>query len=84
MALDTRAAGTAAGTAAEMVQRGSHANANANANANEWITITIPYEQYDGTSGFSRRVIVKHNCSGPPLLIMDVTPAYMALVNDGQ
>jgi hypothetical protein len=51
--------------------------------ANEWITVTVPYEQYDGTSGFSRRVVVSHNCSGAPLLVTDVNAAYLVLVADG-
>jgi hypothetical protein len=29
----------------------------------EWITVTVSYEQYKGTSGFSRSVAVAHNCS---------------------
>jgi hypothetical protein len=49
----------------------------------EWITITVPYEQYEGTSGFSRRLEVSHNCSGEPLLITDVNVAYLALTDYG-
>lgn len=61
-------------------------NATANATAtgaHEWILVTVPYEQYDGTSGFSRRVVVSHNCSGAPLIITDINVAYLALVDDG-
>eukprot|EP01051_Picozoa_sp_SAG22_P015958 SAG22_NODE_2168_length_2899_cov_1.834286_2_plen_545_part_01 len=58
-------------------------NATRGRSGNEWITITVPYEQYDGTSGFSRRVVVSHNCSGGPILIQDVNVAYLALASDG-
>lgn len=47
------------------------------------IVVTVPYEQYDGTSGFSRRVEVSHNCSGAPLLIKAINVAYLTLADDG-
>eukprot|EP00040_Diaphanoeca_grandis_P013675 m.69130 g.69130 ORF g.69130 m.69130 type:complete len:822 (-) comp24054_c0_seq2:107-2572(-) len=50
---------------------------------NEWITFTVHYEQYDGTSGFSRGVAVLHNCSSASLFIANINVAYLALVNDG-
>jgi hypothetical protein len=51
--------------------------------SNEWITVTVPYELYEGTSGFSRRVVVSHNCSGASLLVMDVIVEYLALSDNG-
>ena len=48
-----------------------------------WVIITVLYEQYDGTSGFSRRVAVGHNCSGAPLLVDGMNVAYLSLVADG-
>jgi hypothetical protein len=55
----------------------------AGTNDDGWVTVTVAYEQYDGTSGFSRRLMVSHNCSGATLLLMQVHTAYMGLANSG-
>ena len=46
------------------------------------ITITIAYEQYRGTSGFVRRVIVAHNCTAN-INVTDISTAYLSLRNNG-
>ena len=54
------------------------------ADGSGWITVTVQYEHYEGTSGFSRRVVVSHNCSGGALLsVVDVNVAYLSLVDGG-
>jgi hypothetical protein len=54
----------------------------AESSSNELITVTIRYEQYAATSGFSRRVVFSHNCSGA-LLIQQNNVAYFNLIENG-
>jgi hypothetical protein len=49
----------------------------------EWMIMTVPYEQYEGTSGFSRRVTLTHNCTGAPLKIANICVAYLGLIELG-
>ena len=58
-------------------------HADGSANGDEWIVITVPYELYDGTSGFSRRLALSHNCTGAPLFVANINFAYLALVDSG-
>ena len=63
---------------------GAGVAAAARAGTGRVVVVTVPYEQYDGTSGFSRRVVVAHNCSGgAPLRVAGLHGVYLALVDDG-